>query len=178
MSSSVSQNLQHGLVCLLLAEELGGIVPVLVLVYDNMLRGRLQTVLDAAVAGDGLLVGARMEETNIQRVAAVFHYRQEDRVGVRVRIVIVLAVTREPAEEHPLVLVVPFVYREKNEALFDTPCVRKRGHEGIVDHIPALAVVLLLYVQYLEYGGPGLADSETSELGENVRLGHSAGIAR
>ena len=48
----ISENLQHGLVGLLLAEKLGGVVTVLVLVNYDMLRGRLQAVLDSALTGN------------------------------------------------------------------------------------------------------------------------------
>ncbi len=58
----ISENLQHGLVGLLLAEKFGAVIAVLVLVYYDMLRGRLQAVLDSAVAGNGLLICTRMEK--------------------------------------------------------------------------------------------------------------------
>ena len=48
---SISQDLKHRLVGLLLAEELGGIVPVWGLVDDDMLGSGLEAVLDAAIAG-------------------------------------------------------------------------------------------------------------------------------
>lgn len=48
---SISQDLKHRLVGLLLAEELGGIVPVRGLVDDDMLGSRLEAVLDASVTG-------------------------------------------------------------------------------------------------------------------------------
>ena len=48
---SISQDLEHRLVGLLLAEELGGIVPVRGLVDDDMLGSRLEAVLDASVTG-------------------------------------------------------------------------------------------------------------------------------
>ena len=48
---SISQDLEHRLVGLLLAEELGGIVPVRCLVDDDMLGSGLEAVLDAAIAG-------------------------------------------------------------------------------------------------------------------------------
>ena len=48
----ISKDLKHGLVCLFLAEEFGRVVTVLVLVDDDVLLSRLQTVLDSAVTGD------------------------------------------------------------------------------------------------------------------------------
>ena len=47
----ISQYLEHRLVGLLLAEELGGIVPVRCLVDDDMLGSGLEAVLDAAISG-------------------------------------------------------------------------------------------------------------------------------
>ena len=47
----VTEYLEHRLVGLLLAEELGGIVPVRCLVDDDMLGSGLEAVLDAAIAG-------------------------------------------------------------------------------------------------------------------------------
>ena len=118
-----------------------------------------------------------MEETYIKRVFAVLYLGKEDCVGMGVSVVVILAVAGESSEEHPLVLVIPFVDRKQDETLLDSPCIRKRGHERIVYHIPSFPVVLLLHIQNLENSGSGFPDSEASEFSENVRLLDIPGIA-
>ena len=118
-----------------------------------------------------------MEETYIKRVFAVLYLGKEDCVGMGVSVVVILAVAGESSEEHPLVLVIPFVDRKQDETLLDPPCIRKRSHERIVYHIPSFPVVLLLHIQNLENSGTGFPDSEASEFSENVRLLDIPGIA-
>ena len=115
-------------------------------------------MLDAAVAGDGLLVGSGVEESYVQGFRVVrSDLREEDGVGVLLGVVVVLAVAGETSEEDSLVGLVPFVYRQKDELLLDAPDVGEGGHEGAVYHVPFLAVVLLLDSEDGEYGGSALA---------------------
>lgn len=174
---SVAEDAHHRAVALLLGEETGVVfVVTLVAVNDNVFRGGDQTVLNAAEAAQRLLVGARMEETDVLRLTGR-QFRQEDRIGVGLAAVIVLAVAREAAEEHPLVLLVPVVDSQQRVTLIDTPDVRQRRHERTVDHVPALAVVLLLLVDDREEGRTALAHREGTELGEEIGLLHPVGVA-
>ena len=165
----ISEYLEHRLVGLLLAEELGGVVPVRGLVDDDVLGGGLEAVLDAAVAGDGLLVGSGVEEADVQGLRVVRgDLREEDGVGVLLGVVVVLAVAGEASEEDSLVGLVPLVDGQEDELLLDAPDVGEGGHEGAVDHVPFLAVVLLLDSEDGEDGGSALADGVGTELGEDV----------
>ena len=92
-------------------------------------------------------------------------------------VVVVLAVAGEASEEDSLVGLVPLVYRQEDEFLLDAPDVGEGGHEGTVDHVPFLAVVLLLDSEYGEYGGSALTYGIGTELGENVGLLDSSGVA-
>ena len=141
-----------------------------------MLGCRYQTVLDAAEAAERLLISPRMEETDILRLTEC-ELRKEDGVGVGFAAVIVLAVARKPAEEHPLVLLVPIIDGEQRITLVDAPDVRQRRHERTVNHVPALPVVLLLLIDDGEEGGTALAYRERTELGKDIRLLHPVGIA-
>ena len=132
-------------------------------------------MLNAAVAADGFLIGPRVEKTDILRSSPQF--RQKDRIRVRLPVVIVLAVAGQPSEENPLVLAVPVIDGEQNVPLVDPPDVGQRRHERAVDHIPALAIVLLLLVDDREKRRAALADGKRSELGEDVRLVDSGLIA-
>ena len=96
---------------------------------------------------------------------------------MRLPVVIVLAVAGQPSEENPLVLAVPVIDGEQNVPLVDPPDVGQRRHERAVDHIPALAIVLLLLVDDREKRRAALADGKRSELGEDVRLVDSGLIA-
>ena len=54
-----------------------------------MLRCGDEAVLDAAVAADALLVGTRVEESDVERFV-LLQLRQEDGVGMGVGVVVVL----------------------------------------------------------------------------------------
>ena len=134
-------------------------------------------MLDSAIAGNRFLVCSGVEKSYVERVPAVPYYRKEDCIGMSLGIVVVLAVACQTAEEHPVILIVPLVDREEDESLVQTPCVRKRGHERIVDHVPALTVILLLDIQDLENCRTGLAYSEIAELRLDVRNRNTMGFA-
>ena len=174
----VTEYLEHRLVGLLLAEELGGVVPVGGLVDDNVLGSGLEAVLDAAVAGDGLLVGSCVEEADVQGLRVVrVDLREEDGVGMLLGVVVVLAVAGEASEEDSLVRLVPLVYGQEDEFLLDAPDIGEGGHEGAVYHVPFLTVVLLLDSEDGEYGGSALADGVGTELREDVGFLDSPGVA-
>ena len=118
-----------------------------------------------------------MEESYIERVSAISDIRKEDGIGVSLGIVIILAVASKTAEEHPVVFIIPLVDRQEDEPLVKTPSVRQSCHERVVNHIPALPVVLLFHVQHLENGGTGFADSEVSELSIDVRYRNAVRFA-
>ena len=107
---------------LLFGEEFGCVVAVFVFVDDDVLGRRDEAVLYAAVAAETLLIGPSVEETNVERVVFL-QLGQEDGVGVRVGVVVVLAVAGEAAEEDALVLAVPMVDGQHDEALVDAPSV-------------------------------------------------------
>lgn len=92
-------------------------------------------------------------------------------------VVVVLAVAGQASEENPLVRTVPFVDREEDELLFDTPDVGEGGHEGTVYHIPFLAVVLLLDPENREYCSTAFTHGVGTEFRENIGFFDSAGIA-
>ena len=118
---SISQDAEHRAVGLFFGEQAGVVFVVrLVAVDDHVLRGGDQAVLDAAEAAERLLVGARVEESDVLRVA-LLELGQEDGVGVALRIVEVFAVARQSAEQHALVLLVPVVDRQHDVALVDAP---------------------------------------------------------
>ena len=151
---------------------------VLGLVDDDVLGSWLEAVLDAAVAGDGLLVGSCVEESDVQGLRVVrVDLREEDGVGVLLGVVVVLAVAGEASEEDSLVRLVPLVDRQEDEFLLDAPDIGEGGHEGAVYHVPFLAVILLLDSEDGEYGGSALADGIGTELGEDVGFLDSPGVA-
>ena len=152
---------------LLFGEELGGVVAVLVFVDDDMLGRGDKTVLYAAIPTEALLISACVEETDVERLVFL-QFGQEDGIGMGVGIVVVLTVTGESAEEHPLVFAIPVVDGKHDETLVDTPSVGQRGDERRVDHVPQLTVVLLLLIHYTVEGGTALAHSKRAELGENI----------
>lgn len=118
---SISQDAEHRAVGLFFGEQAGVVfVVVLVPVDDDVFGGRNQTVLDAAEAAQRLLIGSRVEKSDVLRVAR-FELGQEDGVGVALHVIEILAVAGEAAEENPLVLLVPVVYREHDVALVDPP---------------------------------------------------------
>ena len=110
-----------------------------------------------------------MEETDIERVVFL-QLGQEDGVGVRVGIVVVFAVAGQSAKEDTLVFAVPMVDGEHDKTLVDTPGVGEGGDKWTVDHVPHLAVVLLLLVENAVEGGTAFADGEAAKLGEDIRL--------
>lgn len=65
---SVSQNFEHRFVALFLGEEFGDVFAVFVLIDNDMLRGRDEAVLDAAIATEALLVGSSVEESDVKGV--------------------------------------------------------------------------------------------------------------
>ena len=68
--------------------------------------------------------------------------REEYGVQVRLGVVVIVAVARESAQEHALVALVPVVDGQDDELLVDGPGVGQGGHEGAVNHVPELSVVL------------------------------------
>ena len=67
---SIAQDTHHGAVTLLLGEQTRVVFVVALVAVDDDVFGRGdQAVLDAAEAADRLLVGARMEKTDVLRVA-------------------------------------------------------------------------------------------------------------
>ena len=108
-----------------------------------------------------------MEKTDVLRVAR-FEFGQEDGVGVRLGVVEILAVARQPAEEDALVLLVPVVDGKHDVTLVDAPRVGQGGDERRVDHVPVLAVVLLLLVDDRIERRAAFAHGERSELGEDI----------
>ena len=91
-------------------------------------------------------------------------------------IIVVLAVAGQSSEKDSLILFIPLVDRKKDEFLLDSPCIRQSYHKRAVNHVPSLTVILLLHVKYLEDCRTGFSDRKTSELSEDIRLSHSAGI--
>ena len=126
-----------------------------------------QAVLDAAEAAERLLVGSRVEKSDVLRVAR-FEFGQEDGAGVALRVVEVLAVAGQPAEQHALVFLVPVVHGQHDVALVDAPRVGQGGDERRVDHVPVLAVVLLFLVDDRVEHRAAFAHGERAEFGENV----------
>ena len=59
----IPQHLEHGLGGLFLCEDGGGEVAFLVTVYEDVLGGGHEAVLDAAVAGNCFLIRSGVEET-------------------------------------------------------------------------------------------------------------------
>ena len=118
---SISQDAEHRAVGLFFGEQAGVVfVVVLVPVDDDVFGGRNQTVLDAAEAAQRLLIGSRVEKSDVLRVAR-FELGQEDGVGVRLGVVEILAVAGQSSEQYALVLLVPVVDRQHDVALVDAP---------------------------------------------------------
>lgn len=107
----------------------------------------------------------RYGKSDIERISAISDIRKEDGIGMSLRIVIILAVTGKTAEEHPVVFIIPLVYRQEYEPLVKSPSVRECSHKRVVNHIPALSVVLLFHVQHLEMVAP---DSPTVKFPNSV----------
>ena len=89
---------------------------------------------------------------------------------MRIGVVVVFAVAGQTAEEYALVLAIPMVDRKHDETLVNAPSVGKSGYERAVDHIPKLAVVLLLLVEDAVEGCTAFAHGETAEFGEDIRF--------
>ena len=80
---SISQDAEHRAVGLFFGEQAGVVfVVVLVPVDDDVLRCGDQAVLDAAEAAERLLVGSRVEKSDVLRVAR-FELGQYDGFGFR-----------------------------------------------------------------------------------------------
>ena len=131
---------------LLFGEKFSDIIAILVFVDNDVLGRRDEAVLDAAIAAKAFLVGSGMEETDVERVV-LLEFGEEDSVGMRVGIVVVLTVASQATKEHSLVLAVPVVDGEHDETLVDTPCVGQCRDERGVNHVPPLTVVLEFFVQ-------------------------------
>ena len=110
-----------------------------------------------------------MEKSDVLRVAR-FELGQEDGVGVRLGVVEILAVAGQSSEQHALILLVPVVHRQHDVTLVDAPCVGQGSDERRVDHVPVLAVVLLLLVDDRIERCAAFAYREGAELGEDVRF--------
>ena len=164
---SVAEDFEHGFVALLFGEEFGDVFAILVLVDNDVLGRGDEAVLYAAVAAEAFLVGAGVEEADVEGVVFL-QLGEEDGVGVGVGVVVVFAVAGEAAEEDALVFAVPVVDGQHDEPLVDAPGVGEGGDEGAVDHVPHFAVVLLLLVEDAVEGGAALADGEAAEFGEDV----------
>ena len=128
-------------------------------------------MLDTSVAAQRFLVGARVEEADV--LGFIDQFGQEDRIRVGFAVVEIFAVAGEPPEEYALVLQIPMVDGQQDVALFNAPYVGQRGHERTVDHVPPLAVVLLVLVDDREERGAAFAHGKRSEFGKNVRFGDS-----
>lgn len=163
----IAEDFQHGLVALFFGEEFCGVVAVLVFVDDDVFWGGDEAMLDTAVAAEAFLVGAGVEEADIEGFVFLELW-EEDGVGVGVGVVVVFAVAGQTAEKDALVFAVPVVDRQHDEALVDAPSVGEGGDEGGVDHIPELAVVLLFLVEDAVEGGAAFADGKGAEFGEDV----------
>lgn len=106
----------------------------------------------------------RVEETDV--LGFIDQFGQEDRIRVGFAVVEIFAVAGEPPEEYALVLQIPMVDGQQDVALFNAPYVGQRGHERTVDHVPPLAVVLLLLVDDREERGAAFAHGKRSEFGK------------
>lgn len=81
---------------LLFGEKFSDIVAILVFVNNDVLGRRDEAVLDTAIAAKAFLVGSGMEETDVERVV-LLEFWEEDGVGMRVGIVVVLTVASQAA---------------------------------------------------------------------------------
>ena len=134
-------------------------------------------MLNAAETTQRLLVSSRVEETDILRFV-LREFGEEDRIGMRLTIVVVLTVAGQTAQVNTLVLLVPIVDGKHNVALLDTPGIGQSSDERTVDHIPELAIVLLLLVDTRVEHCATFANGERTKLGEDVGLGHAVFVAR
>ncbi len=171
LQGQVAQQLQHALGALCVGEDGVDQCAVGPAVDEHVLGLGDEAVLDAAEAAQGVLVGAGVEVADVlPLVLAVLG--EVDGVDVLLAVVVIVAVAGHAAEEHALVLVVPVVDGQHDEALADGPGVGERGHEAPIDHVPALLLVLLLLVHDAEEGGAAVAHGEAAELAEDVGLLH------
>lgn len=109
---------------LLLGEEFRRPFSVLVFVQNDVFWLRNETMLYSSVACEAFLIGSGVEEADIERFFFVIGvFRQEDGVGMCLCRVVILTVAGQTAEEHSLILVIPFVDRQKNEPLSYSPSV-------------------------------------------------------
>ncbi len=124
-------------------------------------------MLDAAEAAERLLIGSRMEQADVLRIA-LFQFGQENGVRVALRIVEIFAVAGQSAEEDPLIFLIPIVDGQHDVALVDAPCVGQCGDERRVDHVPVLAIVLLLLVDDGVERCAAFAHGERTELCKDI----------
>ena len=61
-------------------------------------------------------------------------------------VVEILTIASQTAQEYSLVLLIPIVDGQHNISLVNTPRIGQCSHKRAIDHIPELAVVLLLLV--------------------------------
>ena len=114
---------------------------------------------------------ARVEEAYIQGLI-LLQLGQEDRIGVRLATIKVLAIAGEATEEHTLILLIPIVDWEHNVALVDTPSVWQCSHKRRVNHIPLLTIVLLLLVNNTIQHCTTFTYSITTKLCKNIWFRH------
>ena len=140
-------------VALLLGEQAGVILVVAFLaVDDDVLRRRDQAMLDAAVAAQQTPGRPRCGKTRctaVRRPASA----ERSRWSATPRCNSPRCRRSGRRGNTRWDIAVPVIDGEQNNVpLVDPPDVGQRGHEGAVDHIPALAVVLLLLVDDRERG--------------------------
>ena len=117
------------------------------------------------------MIGSRVEETNVERLFLIVGILgKENSIGVRLSRIVVLTIASQTSEEYSLIFIVPFIYRQENKALSDTPSVGQGSDERRVNHIPQLTVVLSFLVYYAIQNTTGLTHGERTKFGEYIRL--------
>ncbi len=124
-----------------------------------------------------LLIGSRVEEADVKRIPSVLHHREEDRVGVRLGVVEVLAVTGKPADEHPMIFLIPFVDREEDEPLVQSPGVGRLVMNELSIMYQHSRSFCCLTSRTLNKRRAALADGEVAELRVDVRNLHAVSVA-
>src|SRR5690606_30166150 len=99
---------------LLLTENLVSEVAVFILIDQNMLRLRHQTVVNAAVPPNGLLISSGVEKPDVHGLGLTEN-RQVNGISMLLGVIVIVCITRKSTQEYTLIGIVPTVQRQHDK---------------------------------------------------------------
>ncbi len=129
-------------------------------------------MLDATVTADLVLVSSGVKKSNIKRFGTISFFREEHFVDMFFRIVIVMAVTRDASQHHPLVFFIPFIDRQHQKLFTNAPGIGQCSDERRIDHVPGLAVVLGFFADHAVNMRHALSHRVAAKLRIDIRHRH------